>query len=84
MQCINVAHTHTHAHTRTHIYDMVCVHFTGSTDVVSCSVHGVRDPPTAAMHIVLGKLSPYLSYNARKIILIIQFIVTRQLKRFLV
>ncbi|TWW81138.1 ceramide kinase-like protein isoform X1 [Takifugu flavidus] len=28
----------------------------GSTDVVSCSVHGVRDPPTAAMHIVLGHL----------------------------
>uniref|UniRef100_UPI0037E7E14C ceramide kinase-like protein n=1 Tax=Semicossyphus pulcher TaxID=241346 RepID=UPI0037E7E14C len=26
----------------------------GSTDVVSCSVHGVRDPVTAAMHIVLG------------------------------
>ena len=30
---------------------------TGSTDVVSCSVHGVRDPVTAALHIVLGKLS---------------------------
>lgn len=29
---------------------------TGSTDVVSCSVHGVRDPVTAALHIVLGKL----------------------------
>ncbi|KAF0026712.1 hypothetical protein F2P81_021449 [Scophthalmus maximus] len=27
----------------------------GSTDVVSCSVHGVRDPVTAALHIVLGK-----------------------------
>uniref|UniRef100_A0A3Q1ASM2 DAGKc domain-containing protein n=1 Tax=Amphiprion ocellaris TaxID=80972 RepID=A0A3Q1ASM2_AMPOC len=26
----------------------------GSTDVVSCSVHGVRDPVTAALHIVLG------------------------------
>nr|XP_049584291.1 ceramide kinase-like protein isoform X2 [Syngnathus scovelli] len=26
----------------------------GSTDVVSCSVHGVRDPVTAAMHIILG------------------------------
>nr|XP_020465121.1 ceramide kinase-like protein [Monopterus albus] len=30
--------------------------FTGSTDVVSCSVHGVRDPVTAALHIVLGHL----------------------------
>lgn len=29
--------------------------FTGSTDVVSCSVHGVRDPVTAALHIVLGR-----------------------------
>lgn len=29
--------------------------FAGSTDVVSCSVHGVRDPVTAALHIVLGK-----------------------------
>uniref|UniRef100_A0A3Q3A7H6 Ceramide kinase-like n=1 Tax=Kryptolebias marmoratus TaxID=37003 RepID=A0A3Q3A7H6_KRYMA len=28
----------------------------GSTDVVSCSVHGVRDPVTAAFHIVLGHL----------------------------
>nr|XP_057937367.1 ceramide kinase-like protein isoform X2 [Doryrhamphus excisus] len=28
----------------------------GSTDVVSCSVHGVRDPVTAAMHIILGHL----------------------------
>uniref|UniRef100_A0A8C9WVR7 Ceramide kinase-like n=1 Tax=Sander lucioperca TaxID=283035 RepID=A0A8C9WVR7_SANLU len=28
----------------------------GSTDVVSCSVHGVRDPVTAALHIVLGHL----------------------------
>ncbi|XP_054887822.1 ceramide kinase-like protein isoform X6 [Poeciliopsis prolifica] len=26
----------------------------GSTDVVSCSVHGVRDPLTAALHVVLG------------------------------
>nr|XP_061799806.1 ceramide kinase-like protein [Nerophis lumbriciformis] len=26
----------------------------GSTDAVSCSVHGVRDPVTAAMHVVLG------------------------------
>ncbi|KAM9803560.1 ceramide kinase-like protein [Syngnathus typhle] len=26
----------------------------GSTDVISCSVHGVRDPVTAAMHIILG------------------------------
>ncbi|XP_008280811.1 ceramide kinase-like protein [Stegastes partitus] len=26
----------------------------GSTDVVSCSVHGVRDPVTAALHIVLA------------------------------
>ncbi|XP_061548530.1 ceramide kinase-like protein [Phycodurus eques] len=26
----------------------------GSTDVVSCSVHGVRDPVTAAIHIILG------------------------------
>ncbi|KAM9850603.1 ceramide kinase-like protein [Aulostomus maculatus] len=26
----------------------------GSTDVVPCSVHGVRDPVTAALHIVLG------------------------------
>ncbi|XP_077392702.1 ceramide kinase-like protein isoform X2 [Festucalex cinctus] len=26
----------------------------GSTDTVSCSVHGVRDPVTAAMHIILG------------------------------
>lgn len=26
----------------------------GSTDVVSCSVHGVRDPVTAALHIILG------------------------------
>lgn len=34
------------------------VHFTGSTDVISCSVYGVRDPATAAMHIVLGKPSP--------------------------
>lgn len=29
--------------------------FAGSTDVVSCSVHGVRDPVTAALHIILGK-----------------------------
>lgn len=29
--------------------------FTGSTDVVSCSVHGVRDPVSAALHIVLGR-----------------------------
>uniref|UniRef100_A0A8C5DDR8 Ceramide kinase-like n=1 Tax=Gouania willdenowi TaxID=441366 RepID=A0A8C5DDR8_GOUWI len=28
----------------------------GSTDVISCSVHGVRDPVTAALHIVLGHL----------------------------
>uniref|UniRef100_A0A8C2XR80 Ceramide kinase-like n=1 Tax=Cyclopterus lumpus TaxID=8103 RepID=A0A8C2XR80_CYCLU len=28
----------------------------GSTDVVSCSVHGVRDPVTAALHIVLGHM----------------------------
>ncbi|XP_023192866.1 ceramide kinase-like protein isoform X5 [Xiphophorus maculatus] len=28
----------------------------GSTDVVSCSVHGVRDPVTAALHVVLGHL----------------------------
>ncbi|XP_068592817.1 ceramide kinase-like protein [Cebidichthys violaceus] len=28
----------------------------GSTDVVSYSVHGVRDPVTAALHIVLGHL----------------------------
>ncbi|KAM3837952.1 ceramide kinase-like protein, partial [Diretmus argenteus] len=28
----------------------------GSTDIVSCSVHGVRDPVTAAMHIILGHL----------------------------
>uniref|UniRef100_A0A4W6DHF6 Ceramide kinase-like n=1 Tax=Lates calcarifer TaxID=8187 RepID=A0A4W6DHF6_LATCA len=28
----------------------------GSTDVVSCSVHGVRDPVTATLHIVLGHL----------------------------
>ncbi|XP_008326428.1 ceramide kinase-like protein [Cynoglossus semilaevis] len=28
--------------------------FTGSTDVVSCSVHGVRDPVTAALHVILG------------------------------
>lgn len=37
--------------------DTVCYFlpiFTGSTDVVSCSVHGVRDPVTAALHIVLG------------------------------
>ncbi|KAJ0005785.1 hypothetical protein NQD34_015679 [Periophthalmus magnuspinnatus] len=26
----------------------------GSTDIVSCSVHGVRDPVTAALHIILG------------------------------
>nr|XP_043909029.1 ceramide kinase-like protein [Solea senegalensis] len=26
----------------------------GSTNVVSCSVHGVRDPVTAALHIILG------------------------------
>ncbi|XP_051937837.1 ceramide kinase-like protein [Hippocampus zosterae] len=26
----------------------------GSTDVVSCSVHGVRDAVTAAMHVILG------------------------------
>lgn len=45
------------------------VHFTGSTDVVSCSVHGVRDPATAAMHIVLGKPSPYIYYTVDKIIL---------------
>lgn len=31
--------------------------FTGTTDVVSCSVHGVRDPVTAALHIILGKFS---------------------------
>ncbi|XP_029386632.1 ceramide kinase-like protein [Echeneis naucrates] len=28
----------------------------GSTDVIPCSVHGVRDPVTAALHIVLGHL----------------------------
>ncbi|KAF7645913.1 hypothetical protein LDENG_00196760, partial [Lucifuga dentata] len=28
----------------------------GSTDVVSCSVHGVRDPITATFHIILGHL----------------------------
>ncbi|KAK2840067.1 hypothetical protein Q5P01_013807 [Channa striata] len=28
----------------------------GSTDVVSCSVYGVRDPVTAALHIILGHL----------------------------
>ncbi|XP_070694631.1 ceramide kinase-like protein [Pempheris klunzingeri] len=28
----------------------------GSTDVISCSVHGVRDPVTAALHIILGHL----------------------------
>lgn len=26
----------------------------GSTDIVSCSVHGVRDPVTATLHIILG------------------------------
>ena len=41
-------------------YDIVLLTFcvsilTGSTDVVSCSVHGVRDPVTAALHIVLGR-----------------------------
>ncbi|KAG7220949.1 hypothetical protein INR49_010198 [Caranx melampygus] len=33
----------------------------GSTDVVSCSVHGVRDPVTAALHIILGKTCRPLS-----------------------
>ncbi|KAM7379980.1 hypothetical protein PAMP_003311 [Pampus punctatissimus] len=28
----------------------------GSTDVISCSVHGVRDPVTAALHIIMGHL----------------------------
>ncbi|KAM8857301.1 ceramide kinase-like protein isoform 1-T1 [Synchiropus picturatus] len=28
----------------------------GSTDIVSCSVHGVRDPVTATLHILLGHL----------------------------
>ncbi|CAL8240958.1 unnamed protein product [Merluccius merluccius] len=28
----------------------------GSTDIVSCSVHGVRHPITAALHIILGHL----------------------------
>ena len=49
-------------------------HFTGSTDVVSCSVHGVRDPATAAMHIVLGKPPPYIYYTVDKIILRIYLI----------
>ncbi|KAJ8416928.1 hypothetical protein AAFF_G00328060 [Aldrovandia affinis] len=26
----------------------------GSTDIVACSVHGIRDPITAAMHIIMG------------------------------
>ena len=26
----------------------------GSTDIISCSVHGVRHPITAALHIILG------------------------------
>ncbi|KAM6946035.1 ceramide kinase-like protein, partial [Aplochiton taeniatus] len=30
----------------------------GSTDVVACSVHGIRHPVTAAMHIILGHLQP--------------------------
>lgn len=34
----------------------------GSTDVVSCSVHGVRDPVTAALHIVLGESPPSFFY----------------------
>ncbi|XP_059896496.1 ceramide kinase-like protein isoform X2 [Gadus macrocephalus] len=28
----------------------------GSTDIISCSVHGVRHPITAALHIILGHL----------------------------
>ncbi|XP_015214475.1 ceramide kinase-like protein isoform X2 [Lepisosteus oculatus] len=28
----------------------------GSTDVVACSVHGIRHPVTAAMHIIMGHL----------------------------
>ncbi|CAL9689865.1 unnamed protein product [Knipowitschia caucasica] len=28
----------------------------GSTDIVPCSVHGVRDPVTAALHIILGRV----------------------------
>ncbi|XP_014908520.1 ceramide kinase-like protein isoform X1 [Poecilia latipinna] len=33
----------------------------GSTDVVSCSVHGVRDPVTAALHVVLGTAPLFLT-----------------------
>lgn len=69
------------AHTHICVYMYICheffVHSTGSTDVVSCSVHGLRDPTTAAMHIVLGNLPPYICYNLQIILLmIIQFIVT--------
>ena len=43
-----------------YIYMCVCVHLflslciLGSTDIISCSVHGVRHPITAALHIILG------------------------------
>lgn len=37
------------------------VALSGSTDVVSCSVHGVRDPVTAALHIILGTVWPMVS-----------------------
>lgn len=52
--------THTHTQYVSHIFSFyslsVCLSVsTGSTDVVSCSVHGVRDPVTAALHIVLGR-----------------------------
>ncbi|XP_041923531.1 ceramide kinase-like protein isoform X2 [Alosa sapidissima] len=30
----------------------------GSTDIVACSVHGVRHPITAALHIIMGPLEP--------------------------
>lgn len=39
----------------------------GSTDVVSCSVHGVRDPVTAALHIILGNCECVLSNSLHEL-----------------
>uniref|UniRef100_A0A3Q2CQX5 Ceramide kinase-like n=1 Tax=Cyprinodon variegatus TaxID=28743 RepID=A0A3Q2CQX5_CYPVA len=47
----NASAEHTHSW-----YNTLKELLSGSTDVVSCSVHGVRDPVTAALHIVLGHL----------------------------
>ncbi|XP_030199605.1 ceramide kinase-like protein isoform X9 [Gadus morhua] len=40
------------------LFRMADIHtdITSSTDIISCSVHGVRHPITAALHIILGHL----------------------------